>query len=70
MVKLELNLPWKPVLAWPWGVKYYIDPKTYLITSHQESWDIAPWEVRLLQYGRYIFPNTTPYSTMRVITHA
>jgi hypothetical protein len=24
MVKLELNLPWKPVLAWPWGVGYEI----------------------------------------------
>lgn len=44
MVKLELNLPWKPVLAWPWGVKYLIDPDTFLITSHIESWDIAPWE--------------------------
>ena len=21
MVKLQLNLPWKPVLAWPWGVR-------------------------------------------------
>jgi hypothetical protein len=47
MVKLELNLPWKPVLAWPWGVKYDIDPESYLVTSHVESWDIEPWEVRL-----------------------
>lgn len=45
MVKLELNLPWKPVLAWPWGVKYDIDTDTYLVTSHVESWDIEPWEV-------------------------
>lgn len=44
MVKLELNLPWKPVLAWPWGVTYTIDPITYLITDHQESWDIEAWE--------------------------
>lgn len=44
MVKLELNLPWKPVLAWPWGVKYLIDPKTNLVTSHIESWDIEAWE--------------------------
>ena len=46
MVKLELNLPWKPVLAWPWGVEYSIDPDTFLITKHEESWDIEPWEVR------------------------
>jgi len=44
MVKLELNLPWKPVLAWPWGVKYSIDKGTFLITEHRESWDIAPIE--------------------------
>mmetsp|Transcript_23787 Transcript_23787/g.56255 ORF Transcript_23787/g.56255 Transcript_23787/m.56255 type:complete len:250 (-) Transcript_23787:86-835(-) len=44
MVKLELNLPWKPVLAWPWGVKYVIDPDTYLIKKHEESWNIEPLE--------------------------
>jgi len=44
MVKLQLNLPWKPVLAWPWGVKYAIDPNTYLITKHIESWNIEPLE--------------------------
>jgi len=44
MVKLELNLPWKPVLAWPWGVTYDIDPETCLITNHEESWDIEPLE--------------------------
>ena len=44
MVKLELNLPWKPVLAWPWGVKYEIDPETYLIKKHEESWNIEPLE--------------------------
>ena len=43
MVKLELNLPWNPVLAWPWGVKYEIDPSSKLITAHIESWDIEPW---------------------------
>ena len=47
MVKLELNLPWKPILAWPWGVTYEIDPDSYLVTSHVESWDIEPWEVSL-----------------------
>jgi len=45
MVKLELNLPWKPILAWPWGVRYDIDPETFLINNHKESWDIDPWEV-------------------------
>lgn len=45
MVKLELNLPWKPVLAWPWGVTYDIDPETFLVTNHEEAWDIEPWEV-------------------------
>ena len=44
MVKLELNLPWKPVLAWPWGVKYEIDPETFLVTKHEESWNIEPLE--------------------------
>lgn len=44
-MKLELNLPWKPILAWPWGVKYEIDPDSYLVTSHVESWDVEPWEV-------------------------
>lgn len=44
MVKLELNLPWKPILAWPWGVRYDIDPETFLIVKHVESWDIEPIE--------------------------
>jgi hypothetical protein len=37
MVKLELNLPWKPVLAWPWGVRCVIDPTTNRIVRHEES---------------------------------
>ncbi|KAL3921333.1 MAG: hypothetical protein SGILL_002803 [Bacillariaceae sp.] len=44
MVKLELNLPWFPVLAWPWGVTFEIDPDTFLVTRHVESWDIEPVE--------------------------
>ena len=44
MVKLELNLPWKPLLAWPWGVTYEICPETFLVTKHTESWEIEPWE--------------------------
>lgn len=44
MVKLELKLPWKPILAWPWGVTYSIDDATNLVTNHEESWDIAAVE--------------------------
>jgi hypothetical protein len=45
MVKLELGrLPWQPVLAWPWGVRCEIDPKTFLIVLHKESWDIEAWD--------------------------
>lgn len=44
MVKLELNLPWKPVLAWPWGVRCEIDPTTNLIFLHKESWDVEALE--------------------------
>lgn len=65
MVKLELNLPWKPVLAWPWGVRYDIDPATYLITSHVESWDIEPWEVsRLFGQCSFNFFTVTPCLTV------
>ncbi len=48
MVKLELNLPWKPVLAWPWGVSYSIDPVSFLVTKHIESWDIEPLKVSII----------------------
>mmetsp|Transcript_11589 Transcript_11589/g.18201 ORF Transcript_11589/g.18201 Transcript_11589/m.18201 type:complete len:270 (+) Transcript_11589:158-967(+) len=41
MVKLELRLPWKPVLAWPWGVKHVIDERSGRISQHLESWEIA-----------------------------
>ena len=44
MVKLELNLPWKPILAWPWGVRYDVDPSSFLVTTHRESWDVSPVE--------------------------
>lgn len=53
MVKLELNLPWKPVLAWPWGVTYSIEPESFLITEHVESWDIEPLEVGHLGAALY-----------------
>lgn len=48
MVKLELNLPWKPVLAWPWGVRCEIDRESNLIVVHRETWDIDPLQVNML----------------------
>mmetsp|Transcript_142432 Transcript_142432/g.262546 ORF Transcript_142432/g.262546 Transcript_142432/m.262546 type:complete len:345 (-) Transcript_142432:92-1126(-) len=44
MVKLQLGLPWKPVLAWPWGVKHEFDPSSGLIVRHIESWDVSAGE--------------------------
>jgi hypothetical protein len=41
MVKLQLNLPWKPVLAWPWGVRHEISPLSNQIVAHQETWDVS-----------------------------
>jgi hypothetical protein len=41
MVKLQLNLPWKPVLAWPWGVVCTLDPVSNQIVSHVEKWDVS-----------------------------
>ena len=41
MVKLQLNLPWKPVLAWPWGVRHVLDQTTFQQVLHQESWDVS-----------------------------
>jgi hypothetical protein len=44
LVKLQLNLPWKPVLAWPWGVKHEYNPATFQINAHVESWDVSAAE--------------------------
>ncbi|MEL7342754.1 MAG: hypothetical protein AAGM67_19875, partial [Bacteroidota bacterium] len=50
MVKLQLNLPWRPVLAWPWGVKHIFRRKEMqdgneglLCVEHWESWDVEAW---------------------------
>lgn len=43
MVKLQLNLPWKPVLAWPWSVKHVFSARG-LIAQHIEGWEVAPAE--------------------------
>jgi len=44
MVKLQLNLPWKPVLAWPWGVLHTYDSSSSLIVEHRESWEVSAGE--------------------------
>lgn len=44
MVKLQLNLPWKPMLAWPWGVEHVFDPDRLLIVKHIERWEVSPGE--------------------------
>jgi len=41
MVKLQLNLPWQPVLAWPWGVRHEFDVTSNQIIDHHESWDVS-----------------------------
>jgi hypothetical protein len=41
MVKLQLNLPWKPVLAWPWSVTHVFSARG-LIAEHIEGWEIDP----------------------------
>lgn len=43
LVKLQLKLPWEPVIAWPWGVEH-VYGETGRITEHIESWEIAPME--------------------------
>lgn len=44
MVKLQLGLPWKPVIAWPWGVTHTFDAASGLIVDHRESWDVSAAE--------------------------
>jgi hypothetical protein len=44
LVKLQLKLPWEPVLAWPWGVEHVYNPETGRIAEHVESWEIAPMD--------------------------
>jgi len=44
LVKLQLGLPWRPVLAWPWGVEHVFDPDSMLIVRHIESWDVSAAE--------------------------
>jgi len=44
VVKLQLNLPWKPVLAWVWGVRHEFDPASLQQTVHKESWEVSAGE--------------------------
>jgi hypothetical protein len=44
LVKLQLGLPWKPVLAWVWGVRHVFDSSGTVIVEHLESWEVTPQE--------------------------
>ena len=47
MVKLQLALPWSPVLAWPWGVEHVLEERddgTVVVVRHLESWDVSAAE--------------------------
>ena len=44
VVKLQLGLPWRPVLAWVWGVAYEINPDTGRVCRHLESWEVSAAE--------------------------
>lgn len=44
LVKLQLGLPWRPVLAWPWGVEHVIDPASCRVVRHIEKWDVSAAE--------------------------
>eukprot|EP00667_Euglena_gracilis_P009260 EG_transcript_9391 len=44
LVKLQLGLPWRPVLAWVWGVRHVFDPTTPVIVQHLETWEVTPQE--------------------------
>jgi len=43
MVKLQLNLPWEPVLAWPWSVEHVFSERG-LISEHIEGWEVSAGE--------------------------
>jgi hypothetical protein len=45
LVKLVLNLPWRPRLSWVWGVEHKLTASSpFQVTSHTESWSVTPWE--------------------------
>jgi glutaredoxin len=44
LVTLALNLPWRPQLAWVWGVTHEFDPRTLLVVRHVERWEVSAAE--------------------------
>ena len=40
---MQLKLPWKPVLAWPWSVEHVFS-ENGLICEHNEAWEIDAGE--------------------------
>jgi hypothetical protein len=44
LVKLQLNLPWRPVLAWVWGVRHVLSDDAPIIVRHLETWEVTPQE--------------------------
>lgn len=42
-VKLKLALPWRPLLAWPWGVEHVFGERdgNVVVVRHLESWDVS-----------------------------
>lgn len=44
LVKLRLALPWRPVLAWVWGVTHEFDAETLLVVRHVERWEVSAAE--------------------------
>ncbi|KAJ8604696.1 hypothetical protein CTAYLR_006558 [Chrysophaeum taylorii] len=42
-VRLRLALPWRPVLAWPWGVEHTFESTNngVVVARHIESWDVS-----------------------------
>jgi hypothetical protein len=68
LVKLQLKLPWEPVLAWPWGVEHVYNPETGRIAEHVESWEIAPMD-GVMQVRTPLYKTTTPqFSTFSLYT--
>ncbi|GMI48375.1 hypothetical protein TrCOL_g10816 [Triparma columacea] len=42
LVKLVLNLPWRPRLSWVWGVEHKFTPSPpFQVTTHTESWSVS-----------------------------
>lgn len=70
LVQLQLALPWKPLLAWVWGVTHEFDPETLLVVRHVERWEVSaaegvrqlltPGPVRGLEQGRPSAPDAAP----------